>query len=292
MATKLWIGTDAGNQGDWDTAANWSPSGVPIAGDDVVLANSSQSVLTGLDQSSVALTSITIDQSYTGKIGTLQSDFLQVGASTAIIGQTRSTTGTLTGSTRLNLDFGSTTACDIQVYNTARTAQDLNRQPLRIIGASSSHTLQVFSGSLAVSDNNDNISEFSSIIVNGGACNIGQGVTLASLTTSGGVTNMQSSVTTVINKGGTLNFYDGVSANTITSLTVSDEGLFRHYGSGTISTVNANGGTVDLTLTEKSKTITNFNLRRGATVIFDTNNLTLTNDIIPESNKILNIAVN
>jgi hypothetical protein len=41
MATKLWVGTDSGNEGDYSTAANWSPSGVPVATDDVILANSS-----------------------------------------------------------------------------------------------------------------------------------------------------------------------------------------------------------------------------------------------------------
>jgi hypothetical protein len=291
MATKVWVGTDAGNEGDWDTAANWSPSGVPIAADDVVLANSSQDVLSGLDQSAVALTSITIDQSYTGRIGTLQSSFLQIAASTAVIGQSRTTTGTLTGSTRLNLDFGSSTACDIQVYNTARTAQDQNRQPLRIIGSNASHTLQVYGGSLAVSDDNDDSSQLSSITVNGGSCNIGQGVTLATLKTTGGATNIQSSVTTLTSKGGTVNFYDGVSASTITTLTVSNEGIFNHYGSGTITTANAEGGTIDLTLTEKTKTVTTLNLKRESTVRLDTSNVTLTNDIVPESGQILNITV-
>jgi hypothetical protein len=291
MATKVWVGTDAGNEGDWDTAANWSPSGVPIASDDVVLANSSQDVLSGLDQSAVALTSITIDQSYTGLIGTLQSDFLQVAASTAVIGQSRTTTGTLTGSKRLNLDFGTSTACDIQVYNTARLAQDQNRQPLRIKAVNASTTLQVYSGQLAVSDDNSDSSTLSSIVVNGGSVNVGQGVTLTTLESTGGATSTQSSCTTCTIKGGSVNFYDGIAASTITTLTVSDTGTFNHYGSGTITTANANGGTIDLTRTEKAKTVTTLNLKQNAVLVIDTSNVTLTNDIIPESGKILNITV-
>ena len=48
MATKIWVGTDSGNEGDINTAANWSPSGVPVATDDVYFENSSQSVTDGL----------------------------------------------------------------------------------------------------------------------------------------------------------------------------------------------------------------------------------------------------
>ena len=290
MANKEWIGTDSGNEGDWDTAANWSPSGVPIAADDVIIANSSQDILTGLDQSAIALNSITIDQSYTGVIGTLASDFLQIASSIAIIGQSRTSTGTLTGSSRLNIDFGSSTACDIQVYNTARNARDQNRQPLRIIGVNASHTLQVFGGQLSVSDDNSNSSQLSDITINSGSVNIGQGVTLATLKTTGGSTAIQSSVTTCTCKGGTLNFYDGISASTITTLTVSNGGIFNHYGSGTITTANADGGTIDLTRTEKTKTITTLNLKKDSTVIIDTSNVTLTNDIVPESGEILTIT--
>ena len=291
MANKLWVGTDSGNEGDWDTAANWSPSGVPVATDDVILANSSQDILTGLDQSAVALNSITIDQSYTGLIGTSQSDFLQIAASTAIIGQSRTTTGTLTGSKRLNLDFGSSTACDIQVYNTARIAQDQNRQPLRIQAVNASTNLTVFNGQLAVSDDNDDSSTLGAVTVNAGTVNIGQGVTLTTLKSAGGTTITQSSVTTCTVKGGSVNFYDGVSASTITTLTVSDSGIFNHFGSGTITTANANGGTIDLTRTEKAKTVTTLNLKRDANVILDTSTVTLTNDLIPESGKLLNITV-
>jgi hypothetical protein len=119
MATKLWVGTDSGNEGDYSTAANWSPSGVPVATDDVILANSSQDITAGLDQSAVALTSFTVDLSYTGLIGSSDSDFLEIAASTVVIGQRRSTSGNFTGSKRFNLDLGSSTAAQVKIYGTA-----------------------------------------------------------------------------------------------------------------------------------------------------------------------------
>lgn len=290
MATKKWLGNDAGNEGDWATAANWSPSGVPVAADDVILANTSQSVTAGLDQSAVALTSITIDQSYTGSVGTAETDFLQVAASVAVIGQSRSGLGTLTGSRRLNLDFGSSTACDIQVYNTSTVAQDINRTPLRIKAGNASTDLIIYAGVASVSDDTEDTSTIGDIIVNGGSLTIGSGVTLTSITQSGGVCSCQSSTTTVTVKSGQLNFYDGATASTITTCTVEDAGVFNHFASGTITTLNA-GATVDLNRTQKPKTVTTINLSQGANLIIDTGNVTLTNDLIPESSELLNITV-
>ena len=43
MATKRWTGggsTSGPHSGNWNVASNWSPSGVPTAGDDVVLGGS------------------------------------------------------------------------------------------------------------------------------------------------------------------------------------------------------------------------------------------------------------
>ena len=69
MATKLWVGTDSGNEGDLNVAANWSPSGVPSGGDDVVFRDSDQDADTSLDAlSAVELGSLTIHQSLRGTL--------------------------------------------------------------------------------------------------------------------------------------------------------------------------------------------------------------------------------
>ncbi len=53
----------------WSNPRNWSGGAVPVAADDVIFSNGSVPCLYGLDQSGVTLASLTIDQSYTGKIG-------------------------------------------------------------------------------------------------------------------------------------------------------------------------------------------------------------------------------
>lgn len=290
--TKSWIGTASGNAGDYGTAANWSPSGVPVNGDDVIIANSSQGITAGFDQSLVILNSIVIDLSYTGLIGDGASDFLQIAASSAVIGQRRSSTGSFAGSKRLNLDFGSSTACQITVNGTASRGQDQNRQPLRIRAVNSATDLQVYSGAMAISDDSDNSSTFGDISVNLGSVSIGAGVTLTNLITSGGIVNIDSSVTSADIKGGTVNFFDGIAANTIGTLTVSDAGIVNHFASGTITTLAHNGGTVDLTKTQLSKTVTNYTANTGAVLITDTSTVTLTNDVALTSGKKLTMTIN
>ena len=285
MATRSWIGTDSGNEGDWGTAANWSGAAVPIAGDDVIIANSSQDITGTLDQSAIALTSLTVDLSYTGLIGSSASDFLQVGAATVELGQRRSSVGTFTGSKRLNIDLGTTTAAQVRVYGTATLSQDGNRQPTRLRAVNAATDLIVFSGSVSISEDSSDSSTFGDASIEGGSLFIGASVTLTNLITKQGSTTLQSSVTTEDIKGGTLNHYDSTTASTITTLTVSEAGLVNHYATGTVTTMNLNGGTIDLTKTSIAKTVTTITADVGATLVTDTN-VTITNDIALASNAI------
>lgn len=292
MATKVWVGTDSGNEGAYGTAANWSPSGVPIASDDVIIANTSQSILTGLDQSAVALSSIIIDQSFTGVIGTSASDFLQVASAVAVIGQRRGNIGTFTGSKRLNLDFGSSTACQVEIYNTASTAQDTNRTPCRLKAGHANTDIKVYGGSVSVSDDSDDTSTVGDIVVKGGTVTGGTGITLTNVIVSAGTLNLYSSVATLATiKGGVFNMYDGTGANTIATCTVTDSGNVNHFATGTITTLNCNGGTTDLTRTQDAKTVTTVNIDENASLIIDTSTVTLTNDIAFTGSKIYTISV-
>ena len=152
MATQVWNGT-GGTQGDWSDAANWT-SAVPVNGDDVILANNSVSVTAGLDQSAVALASLTIDQSYTGTLGSTSSEFLEIGASVVSLGAIRAS-GTQTGSPRLNLDLGTTTAAQVKVYNSAARGTDQNRMPIRLRAVNASTDIQVFAGSVGISEDTE-----------------------------------------------------------------------------------------------------------------------------------------
>lgn len=72
MATAYWLGTETSHTGDLNRAANWSPSGVPGAGDDLVFdGRSTEDVDTNLDTfEGTDIGSLTVWSGYTGTIGT------------------------------------------------------------------------------------------------------------------------------------------------------------------------------------------------------------------------------
>ena len=76
MATKYWTGTD----GDLDVAGNWSTTGVPGAGDDVIFdGRSTGDVSSNLDVwATTNLGSLTVWSGYTGDIGSSGSTPLQM----------------------------------------------------------------------------------------------------------------------------------------------------------------------------------------------------------------------
>lgn len=69
MAKKIWLGVDTGNEGKYGTAANWSPSGVPAAADDVVIPAGSPAITGDLDQSAIAIASFLVEFGYLNNIG-------------------------------------------------------------------------------------------------------------------------------------------------------------------------------------------------------------------------------
>lgn len=78
MAIKTWLGNDVGNTGDLNIAANWSPSGVPIAADDVVFDDQGQSITANEDAlAAVALDSIVVTDGVNYAFGT-DADFVEL----------------------------------------------------------------------------------------------------------------------------------------------------------------------------------------------------------------------
>lgn len=78
MATKTWVGGNGGGTEDYSIAANWSPSGVPGASDDVVVPpTAAYGITAGLNQSAVSLASFTVERGFTKPIGT-SSAYLQI----------------------------------------------------------------------------------------------------------------------------------------------------------------------------------------------------------------------
>ena len=274
MATKIWLGDDSGNLGDYGVAANWSPSGVPIAADDVFFVNSSQDVTGTLDQSGVLLGSFTIRSNYTGLTGIDASTFLQIQTPTADLGSNIGS-GTPAGSKRLNLDFGSVTAVAIVVTSTATTATDTNREPLRLLTANAGSTLFVISGKVAVADEPSQTSTLTSADISDGDLSLGAGLTITTLNITGGTARLNSAATTINIDGGTV---ETAGSGAVTTVNVNG-GTINSNSTGTITAINARAGTTDFLGSQQTRTVTTVTLSRGAQLNIDTGVVTLTNDI-------------
>ena len=104
MATKYW---DGSTDGDLNTAANWTPSGVPTASDDLVFdGRTTQDVDGSLSTfATVDLGSITIESGYTGDIGAVDGPMEFECAGTVYVAGT--------GTYYLQCDAGADTDADV-----------------------------------------------------------------------------------------------------------------------------------------------------------------------------------
>lgn len=295
MATKIWDGTDSGNEGNWSVADNWSPSGVPVNGDDVYLRDSAQDVTAGFAQSAVTLDSLNIEQSYTGKIGT-ESTFLEIGATVCEIGAWDGLGTRPAGSGRLNIDLAAA-ASEVVILDSKTSAEDSNRAPIRLQAGHASVNIEVRAGIVAVQDDPAASSTIGSITATaknlGGAPTqvyVGPTTTLTTATCSGGSLLIRDGGTTLNCDGGTVTT-EGDSSVTWTTVNVQG-GLAILNAGGTITTINANGGQTDMSRSADARTVTTVNIDVGAVFIYDKDVVTLTNEIASAYAGPLSIATN
>jgi hypothetical protein len=241
MATKQWVGTDTGNEGDYSTAANWSPSGVPAAADVVILpGNGSQAITAGLDQSAIALASFIVEDGFSGAIAT-SAAYLEIDSDSI----------RFDGSGTAYIDTGSNPA-DIDITGTATATS--GSQGLYIIGTGIDD-LSIKSGTVGVAVLPGEVSTIDSARVLGGKLTTGAGVTLVTLEAAAGTTTNKANVSTVKVFGGTVNSeVIGQSMSAAVTL-YSFGGTYNLNGSGNITTLHLSGGTVDTTNSGIAKTV-------------------------------------
>jgi len=278
--TKIWVGTDTGNEGKFNIAANWLPAGVPVSTDHVYFKNSSQDCDGDLDQSAIDLGSLTIEQSYTGKIGTT-SAYLQISATVVKIGQHFGPSSP-TGSGRIKLDLG-TTAGAVTVYNTSSSPTETTKPPVRIIANQANTTIEVRKGKVGIAFDTGETTTIGSCTVSYIAHQktdaeviIGEGVTITTFEQTGGNNVLQCAATTVNAEGGSL-LTTGSGA--IATLNAKD-GDVTSDSTGTITTLTITGGDVDFTKSAAARTVTNCTLDGPGSLKFDPAVVTFTNKII------------
>lgn len=282
MATKIWVGTDVGNEGDWDVAANWSPSGVPVSTDDAFLDNTAQSVTAGFAQSAVALTSLTITNTFTGQIGDA-STYLAIGTAALDIGIAMGSDRTTKGSNFIKIDLGSATACQANIHNSNATGSDANLPSIQLIAANASTDIFVTGGVVGVAMAADDTATIGDATIStrpgsetSPSLSLADGVTVTNTTIADGVAYLSSLPTTLTVTGGTVTTQ---GSDAITTVNVKGgAGIFN--ASGTITTLNIElSGEADFLKSSVARTVTNCNLGVGVLKL-NKDNVTLTNDIV------------
>jgi fibronectin-binding autotransporter adhesin len=268
-ATKIWVSTD----GNWGTAASWSPSGVPANNDNVYLEDSAVSVTAGFSQSAVYLASLNIAQSYTGYVGD-DVNYLSIGAVKVEIGYNNGP-GSPAGSQRINLNLDAN--CGSVVINDSGSPYTSTIPTILIKDINASSTLEVRKGKVGVAFKTGEVSTFSTITAaTGSEVTIGSGTTLTTYKQTGGDNTLLCAATTVTVDGGTL-LINGTGA--ITTLTTTG-GTVISNTSGVITTATTEIlGTLDLTKSTKARTITTCKLDSGGTLKYDPSVITLTNKV-------------
>jgi trimeric autotransporter adhesin len=282
MANKIWVGTDSGNEGDWATAANWSPSGVPETGDNVYLENSTQGVTEGWAQSAVTLASLNIAQSFTGYVGDADN-YLAISATLMSIGHHYGP-GSPSGSGRIKINVGSVQTT-IDIYNSGSPATT-TKPAIQILGTHASNAARIRKGSVGIAWDTTEVSTFASIIGSfvsnqdsDLALFVGSGVTLTTITLTGGDTTLRCAATTLNVNGADL-VTDGSGA--IVTANIAD-GNFESNSTGTITNLNVTDeGVADFTKSAAARTVTTPKVSGGGKIKANPAVMIFTNQIARE----------
>lgn len=263
----------------WDNADNWDTGSVPVSTDDVFIDNSDTSILYGLNQSAVALTSLNILKNFTGDIGLpkrntggyveYRGDYLQITGTTFVIGR-----GPGSGSNRLKIDCGSGVTL-VLVEGTGSPAES-GLSALLLKGTIT--TLTVMDGSVGVAQHGEDTSAVTTINVGGGSLHLGVGSSLTTVNNQGGSLELFSNTTTLVMDGGEVSV--GAAA-TVGTLTVTS-GDVEYLSTGTITTLNLGGASSDSVfraVNSTGRTITTCTISSNGRIEDPSQSITYTNGI-------------
>lgn len=269
----------------WDNQDNWSTGSVPVNGDDVYIEDSDVDIRYGLNQSAVTLSNLYIRQNYTGKIGLAntttngyyeyRSHYLRISATNVHIGA-----GGGAGSGRIKLDVGSN-ACTLAVDNSGNAESD-NLPATLFKGSNASNVININKGSIGIAveaGDTATVATLRASYIDNIAGDVdlvaGAGVTLTTISQSGGSVELNSGFTTLNKTDGETLINDG----SVTTLNL-DGGELIYSGTGTIANLNVgSGANADFSKDIRSRTVTNCTLQAGATLKDPFKTVTWTNPI-------------
>lgn len=268
---------------DWGTALNWDGDAVPGGAGSQDVYVEGATITYGLDQSGISntLDSLNITRSVIGSNGATGSapNYLQIKAAVLEVGYHYGP-GTASQLAPVNIDLGST-ASTVTIHNTG-TNSTATMAACRIKANSASTNVRVLKGRVGIASEAGETATVSSVTVSyvsqqtsDADVFIGSGVTLTTLTMTGGEVDLRCAATTVDVYGGDLTTY---GSGTIATITLYG-GDCEANSTGTITSANIADGTLDMTKSPASRTIITLKVDPRGKVKYDPSVITLTNKI-------------
>jgi hypothetical protein len=274
----------------WDNVDNWSGSTAPVSTDDVVFDQGSVAVKYALDQNAITLTSLTIEQGYTGTIGlpllntdagsdSFYSEYREtahkISATTITIGG-----GAGNGSGRIKLDTG-TVNTTINVYNTGQRLET-GVPPLLWNSGTATNNINVVKGDVGVCIFAGDIATittlspgFISSVIGDVTLRAGSGLTITNITGGGGTVTLESATTLVDMTDGVLTLLEGTHA----ALNI-DGGTCFYRSNGTLTQGRVGpGGALNCSQDLRARTFTDLELLEQSTFLDPNKTVTFTNAV-------------
>ena len=253
----------------WDDPLNWSGGAIPVDGDAVSIDHSDISILYGLDQSSIALTTLTIGAAFTGKIGLpevnasssakyveYRDQYLKIEVPIVRIGD-----GTGTGSNLIRLNIQGNTTVDVRQSG---SSEETGLTAIQIIG-SGNIVGNIVKGSVGFGLYQGETAGLTTLKVGyrdtptgDAVVMLGPGATCTTLAMAGGTVTAANAPGTITMTDGELTIDDG----SITSFK-QQSGTLKYNGNDTITLAEVSG-VIDFRQDVRAKTITTLKLYEGA----------------------------
>jgi hypothetical protein len=273
--------TASSGPNDVSLGANWSGGAVPSSTDDVTV-DGDNDLLWNLDQNTIALASLTIPSTFTGKIGLPQESdagyyeyretYWKIGATTVTIGR-----GTATGSSRIKLNTG-TGQTAVTIHNTAN-AEIVGLGAVIWKGTHASNVVDAIAGSLSVAPFGGEVATIATLRAEGANVECSAGVTLTTVTHAGSGSLLIASAATTVNQNVGAGPLTIVGSGAVATLHCLDS-TTSYQGSGTITTLNvAPNATIKFEDKTIARTVTNTNLYADSNLYDRSNSVTFTNPI-------------
>lgn len=266
--------TNATGPNHWDNSDNWAEGAVPVSLDEAYI-DRPVSILYGLAQSAVTLTSMTVSELFaaTAYIGLpfrnasgyeeYLDTYLAIGCTTCNI---RSNSG------RIKINFGSVqTACNVRKSG---STVESGRAAVQLIGSNASNVFNIYGGDVALAGNAGEAVTAATVRQISGTLLIGAGATLTTVDKGGGTLTSYVGCTTLTSDTGTTTVDAGTG--TITTANING-GDFYYPGTGTITAINARACSLRFDGSTAPLTVTTLNIIEPVDVYDRSDRVTYTN---------------